>query len=90
MGGIISPAMGPARIEWSKAIQERVGATSSMLSQVKGMKMMGLSDFFHKLVQSLRIKELKLSIKFRWLLVQLNTLGKAYHVTILRNRPSTY
>lgn len=80
MGGVISPAMGPARVKWSKAIQERVGTASSMLSQIKGIKMMGLSDFFHNVIRDLRIEELKLSVKFRWLLVQLHVLGKRRYI----------
>lgn len=68
--------MGPARVNWNKGIQERVGSASSMLSQIKGIKMMGLADFFHDLLRDLRISELKLSVNFRWILVQLQTLGK--------------
>lgn len=47
-----------------------------MLNQMKGIKMMGLTDFFHNMLQGLRVKELKLSVKFRLILVQLNVLGK--------------
>lgn len=68
--------MGPARVQWNKAIQERVGSVSTMLSQIKGVKMMGLTDLFHDSLQTLRIHELKLAIRFRWILVQLNWLGK--------------
>ncbi|CAM1501751.1 Fc.00g037350.m01.CDS01 [Cosmosporella sp. VM-42] len=75
MSILISPAMGPARVKWSNAIEKRVGTVSSMLSQIKGMKMMGLTDFIHGLVQELRVNELNLSLKFRWLQIQLNTLA---------------
>lgn len=68
--------MGPARVKWNAAIEKRVGTTSSMLSQIKGIKMMGLTDFIHELVRELRVDELKLSMKFRWLLIHLNTLGE--------------
>ncbi|KJK85018.1 hypothetical protein H633G_11151 [Metarhizium anisopliae BRIP 53284] len=76
-GALISPAMGPARVQWNKAIQERVGSVSTMLSQIKGVKMMGLTDLFHDSLQTLRIHELKLAIRFRWILVQLNWLAMA-------------
>ncbi|KHO00193.1 ABC transporter, transmembrane domain, type 1 [Metarhizium album ARSEF 1941] len=76
-GALISPAMGPARVKWNKAIQERVGSVSTMLSQIKGVKMMGLTNFFHDSLQALRIHELKLSIRFRWIMVQLNSLAMA-------------
>ncbi|KAI8713576.1 hypothetical protein NCS52_01302400 [Fusarium sp. LHS14.1] len=75
LSGIISPAMDPATVKWNAAVQKRVGETSSMLSQMKGIKMMGLSDFFHGLVQSLRVHELKVSARARWLLVHFVTLA---------------
>lgn len=64
----------PARVKWSQAIEKRVGTTSSMLSQIKGVKMMGLTDFFHGLVRGLRVKELQESLPFRWLLIHLSIL----------------
>ncbi|KAL2670523.1 hypothetical protein Neosp_014311 [[Neocosmospora] mangrovei] len=67
--------MDPATVKWNAAVQKRVGETSSMLSQMKGIKMMGLSDFFHGLVQSLRVHELKVSARARWLLVHFVTLA---------------
>ncbi|RKK32611.1 hypothetical protein BFJ67_g14663, partial [Fusarium oxysporum f. sp. cepae] len=75
LSGIISPAMEPATVKWNEAVQKRVGETSSMLNQMKGIKMMGLTDFFRKMVQGLRVKELKVSAKFRWLLVYFNALA---------------
>uniref|UniRef100_A0A0D2XKL9 Uncharacterized protein n=1 Tax=Fusarium oxysporum (strain Fo5176) TaxID=660025 RepID=A0A0D2XKL9_FUSOF len=74
LSGIISPAMEPATVKWNEAVQKRVGETSSMLNQMKGIKMMGLTDFFRKMVQGLRVKELKVSARFRWLLVYFNAL----------------
>ncbi|KAI8655282.1 hypothetical protein NCS57_01276500 [Fusarium keratoplasticum] len=75
LSGIISPAMDPATVKWNAAVQKRVGETSSMLSHMKGIKMMGLTDFFHGLVQSLRVHELKVSARVRWLLVHFVTLA---------------
>jgi len=40
--------------------------------------MMGLTDFFHEKLRKSRIHELKLSVRFRWIIVQLNALGKDY------------
>ncbi|KAJ3546303.1 hypothetical protein NM208_g2067 [Fusarium decemcellulare] len=77
LSGIISPAMEPATVQWNAAVQKRVGETSSMLSQIKGIKMLGLADFFHDLVQGLRVTELKVSAKMRWLLVHFVTLAMA-------------
>ncbi|GKU05754.1 unnamed protein product, partial [Fusarium langsethiae] len=75
LSGIVSVAMEPATVRWNDMVQKRVGETSSMLDQIKGIKMMGLTDFFLQTVQSLRVKELKVSAKFRWLLVHFVTLA---------------
>ncbi|KAF4982828.1 hypothetical protein FZEAL_1620 [Fusarium zealandicum] len=75
VSGIISPGMEPATVQWNQAVQKRVGETANMLSQIKGIKMMGLTDFFHGLVQALRVNELDVSAKFRWLLVHINNLA---------------
>jgi hypothetical protein len=60
-----------------------------MLDQMKGIKMMGLTDFFLSMVQGLRIRELKVSARFRWLLVYFNALGKSPHdsATLLTVQP---
>jgi ATP-binding cassette, subfamily C (CFTR/MRP), member 1 len=50
-----------------------------MLNQMKGIKMMGLTDFILQMLQDLRVKELKVSAKFRWLLVHFNALGESPH-----------
>ena len=77
LSGVISPAMEPATMRWNEMVQRRVGETSTMLDQIKGVKMMGLIDFFAQTVQGLRVQELKVSAKFRWLLVHFTTLGKS-------------
>ncbi|XWX01630.1 hypothetical protein V2A60_009658 [Cordyceps javanica] len=73
--GIIAPKLGPAKVLWNTAIQQRVGDTSNMLSQIKGVKMMGLTDFFVDRLQELRAHELRLSVKFRWIQVYLHGLA---------------
>ena len=77
--------MGPARVRWSQAIQERIGATSSSLSQMKGVKMMGLSGTVQATIQKLRSTELDMSTQYRWILVRLSILGKlCAHLTRFR------
>ncbi|KAJ3494502.1 hypothetical protein NLG97_g4037 [Lecanicillium saksenae] len=73
--GVIAPKLGPAKVLWNTAIQHRVGDTSNMLSQIKGVKMMGLTDFFLARLQELRAHELRLSVKFRWIQVYLHGLA---------------
>ncbi|KAF6831810.1 ABC multidrug transporter [Colletotrichum musicola] len=78
----LSARMAPARIAWNEGVQKRVSVTSSMLTQIKGVKMMGLTDHFSGIVQKLRVIELKLSIKFRVLVTILSVLsGAAEHLT---------
>ena len=62
---------------WNQGVQERVSATSSMLGQIKGIKMMGLSPFFSDHIQGLRQKEINLSLKFRYIIVLLEVIGKS-------------
>ncbi|CAH0003934.1 unnamed protein product [Clonostachys byssicola] len=73
--GIISPAMEPATVTWNAAVQARIGETSTVLSQMKGIKMLGLVDFAYKLIDGLRIHEVKVSAKYRWLLAYLINLS---------------
>ncbi|GJC78756.1 ABC transporter atnG [Colletotrichum liriopes] len=63
--------IGPARMAWNEGVQERVSTTSSMLAQIKGIKMMGLTDYFSNMVQRLRVTELDMSKKFRMFIVRI-------------------
>ncbi|KZL77916.1 ABC multidrug transporter [Colletotrichum tofieldiae] len=63
--------IGPARMAWNEGVQERVSTTSSMLAQIKGIKMMGLTDYFANMVQKLRVTELDMSKKFRMFIVRI-------------------
>jgi ATP-binding cassette, subfamily C (CFTR/MRP), member 1 len=61
--------MSPARIAWNQGVQTRVGRVSTALSHMKGIKMMGLSNYMLRDIQALRVAELKLSTKFRYLVI---------------------
>lgn len=67
--------MEPATVAWNAAVQKRVGEASNMLNQMKSIKMMGLTDYFRALVRQLRIDEIRISDRLRWLLVALITLS---------------
>lgn len=71
--------MGSARVEWNAKVQKRVATTSSMLDQIKGIKMMGLSDRISGLIQSLRIIELDTSKAFRMFFVWISMIGKPFN-----------
>lgn len=68
--------MGPARMAWVKSIQQRVAATTHILSQLKGVKMIGLAPAVANIIQKLRITEVSQSKKLRVFQVILFGLGK--------------
>ena len=67
--------MGSARMTWSKGVQKRVHITSFLLGQIKGIKMMGLSELMRDKIQGLRVSEISLSKKFRTLVSFMNLMG---------------
>lgn len=54
---------------WLEAIERRISATSSMLNSMKGVKMCGLKDTLLNSIQKLRVDELRISKKFRKLII---------------------
>jgi hypothetical protein len=77
----MSKGLGPARVTWNLGVQKRVAVTSSMLSQIKSLKMMGLADYMERCIQGLRVAEVDLSKKFRGYIVWLNVIGNVDHCT---------
>jgi ATP-binding cassette, subfamily C (CFTR/MRP), member 1 len=58
-------------------VQERLKVTTSMLNDMKAVKMLGLTRAMSSLIQSYREDEVKTSYKFRRLLVVRLLLCKA-------------
>lgn len=58
-----------------QAVQKRVAFTSEVLSSIKGMKMLGLTNMITGSVQDLREQELHKSKRFRYVQVVNITLG---------------
>ncbi|KAK4157426.1 ABC transporter [Chaetomidium leptoderma] len=54
---------------WLEAIERRISATSAMLASMKGVKMCGLKDTLLSSLQQLRVDELRISKKFRKLII---------------------
>ncbi|KAK4238509.1 hypothetical protein C8A03DRAFT_43740 [Achaetomium macrosporum] len=54
---------------WLEAIEKRISATSAMLAAMKGVKMCGLQDTLLGSLQQLRIDELRISKRFRKLII---------------------
>ncbi len=61
---------------WLEASQRRVGATAAMLSDIRGMKMTGLSSQLSENINKLRMEEIRLSKVYRRLLVTVVSLCK--------------
>ncbi|KAK4185165.1 canalicular multispecific organic anion transporter 1 [Podospora australis] len=60
---------GPRQKAWMEKIQKRVGLTSSILGQMKHLKISGLAVPVEEAIQGLRIDELNAGARFRTVLV---------------------
>ncbi|CCT72441.1 related to multidrug resistance protein [Fusarium fujikuroi IMI 58289] len=65
---MIAKYIANAQKRWVRGIQTRIDVTASMLGSMKEVKMLGLTDVLNNMVQSLRVRELDLSKKFRKLM----------------------
>lgn len=64
-----------AQKDWNQSTQDRVAATSSMISSVKVVKMLGLQKALSRRIEHLRDKEMKFAAKVRWMMVYYNACG---------------
>ncbi|KAH6647202.1 P-loop containing nucleoside triphosphate hydrolase protein [Truncatella angustata] len=78
----ISKTAIPAQRAWNEAIQARVSVTSSMLGQIKGIKMVGLSDYMTQTIHSFRVFELDMSRKLRTVLAWVTSLSSDIFTTL--------
>ncbi|KAH6645218.1 P-loop containing nucleoside triphosphate hydrolase protein [Truncatella angustata] len=62
---------------WNLATQKRLAMTTSMLSSMKSLKMLGVTTYTESLVQSLRLRELDMAKKVRWMMVAYNASANA-------------
>ncbi|KAG2005232.1 hypothetical protein GB937_008929 [Aspergillus fischeri] len=67
----------PRQKAWSDATQSRIAATSSMLSTMKVVKMLGLQHNFTRRIQELREAELRAASKLGWIMVFYNASANA-------------
>lgn len=65
-----------AQREWIEKVQKRLAVTSSMLDDMKAVKMLGLSRVMSTIVQGLRRSEIETSKAYRKLLVWMILLCK--------------
>ncbi|KAL2181082.1 P-loop containing nucleoside triphosphate hydrolase protein [Thermothelomyces heterothallicus CBS 202.75] len=69
--------IGNAQKKWVRGVQTRVDVTASMLGSMKEVKMLAFSDILADMVQTFRVKELKLSKAYRKLLCLRVLLGSS-------------
>lgn len=65
----IATAAGNAQVPWLEAIEQRLAVTSKTLGTMKAIRMAGLTNTIHKIISSLRTKEIRASRLFRLLSV---------------------
>ncbi|KAJ4158434.1 uncharacterized protein LMH87_008960 [Akanthomyces muscarius] len=67
MGILYGKYLTPALRHWNTTIETRVAKTSRVLSQISGIKMLGLAPKVAEYLQFLRIMEIKSSRKYRYI-----------------------
>lgn len=60
---------------WNEATQRRLAMTTSMLSSMKNLKMLGVASYTESLIRKLRLQELTVAKKVRWMMVAYNASG---------------
>ncbi|KAH7359713.1 multidrug resistance-associated protein [Pyrenochaeta sp. MPI-SDFR-AT-0127] len=65
----VSNAAKKAQVAWIEKVQERLRVTSSIIDDMKAVKMLGLSTLMSDLIQNLRLVEIQTSEAYRKLLV---------------------
>lgn len=66
--------MGGQQKQWADAVQKRIAITSSMLSGIRSIKMMGLSGLLTEVIQDQRVEEINQMKGFRWSLTWQNVV----------------
>jgi hypothetical protein len=71
---------------WLEAIERRISATSAMLASMKGVKICGLSETLLGSLQQPRVDEVRISKKFRKLMIWNMCFGKSTMTPWLRGQ----
>ncbi|KAL6828791.1 P-loop containing nucleoside triphosphate hydrolase protein [Trichoderma sp. SZMC 28015] len=72
---LVAKHFGPAQKRWVDCVEKRIGATSSMLSNIKSAKMLGLMNHWSQAIEKLRAIEIDVSGNFRILRVWAIIIG---------------
>jgi ATP-binding cassette subfamily C (CFTR/MRP) protein 1 len=77
MSRFVAKHLQPRQKAWNTATQSRIAATSSFISAMKVVKMIGLQDNLTHRIQKLREEELWVASKLRWIMVYYNASGSS-------------
>ncbi|KAK4233232.1 P-loop containing nucleoside triphosphate hydrolase protein [Achaetomium macrosporum] len=77
MSRFVAKHLQPGQKAWNTASQHRVLATSSMLSSMKVIKMLGLQHCIVNCIRRLREEELQIASRVRWIMVYYNASANA-------------
>ncbi|RAH84629.1 putative ABC transporter [Aspergillus japonicus CBS 114.51] len=77
MSRFVAKHLQPRQKAWNSATQQRIGATGSLLSAMKGVKMLGIQHNLTDRIQQLREEELLAASKLRWVMVYYNASANA-------------
>ncbi|KAI1271579.1 putative ABC transporter [Xylaria sp. FL0933] len=77
MSRYVAKHLRPRQEAWNRATQSRIAATSSMISSMKTVKMLGFQDKLTRRIQELREEELWTASKQRWIVVYNNASANA-------------
>jgi ATP-binding cassette, subfamily C (CFTR/MRP), member 1 len=80
----VSTRSADAQKAWVERVETRIAITSTMLGDLKAIKMLGLEHVLLSLISGLRQIELNTSARFRRLLFAQVVIGKAGYNLILR------
>jgi ATP-binding cassette, subfamily C (CFTR/MRP), member 1 len=72
----VSKNLRPRQKAWNLKTQERISALTSMLSSMKAIKSLGLSEVVAEHIQQLRLTEIQNANKVRWVMVIYNASGE--------------
>lgn len=73
----VAKRLQPRQKAWNVATQDRLAATSSLLSSIKVVKMLGVQNSLTHRIQELREEELHVASKLRWIMVYYNASANA-------------
>ncbi|KAM0326975.1 hypothetical protein ACHAQA_006096 [Verticillium albo-atrum] len=66
---VIGQLSGERQVRWMSQIQKRVGLTANVISNMKNLKISGITLPVGDLIQEMRVREMEIGNRSRWLLI---------------------